>query len=357
MKAMFNLLKLLPLLSLLLSGCSSDEAQQRPIKPVVVLKAYTTTLHDRTEVLGTAGANESIDITAKVSGRLDEVLFKDGQKVRKGDVIVRLDQSEEQAQLSSAKAQFKEHQREIRRLELLLQNRAAAKRDLDERKTLIAMAAGTVTEIQARIDELTLRAPFDGTLGIRRISPGSLVQSGQIITTLDADNPIKLDFSIPATSIRGIQAGTPIIAVADTDPSLRINGSISALDSRIDPATRSVLARAIIANPEGKLIPGMLMRITILQNERKALIVPEESITQKQEKHFLTVVNNESQATIRAVVIGTRQDGIVEIREGLAEGDLVVVRGMGFVKPGQEISISETWETIRDSQFSGNTGN
>jgi len=350
-----NLLKplqLLPfLLPLFLFGCSSDEMQQRPTKPIVVLKVFTATLYDRTDALGTAGANESIDITAKISGRLDEVLFTDGQKVRKGDVIVKLDQSEEQAQLTSAKAKLAEHQREIHRIEILIKNRAAATRDLDERKTLADMAAGTVTEIESRIDELTLRAPFAGTLGIRRVSPGSLVQSGQIITTLDADDPIKLNFSIPATSMHGMKAGTPIIAEVDTNADLHFKGTISALDSRIDPVTRSVLARAIIPNPEGKLIPGMLMRITILQNERRALIVPEESITQKQEKHFVTVIDGESKAAIKPVVIGTRHDGIVEIREGLSEGDLVVVRGMGFIKPGQTVTISETWDTIRNSQF------
>lgn len=318
---------------------------------MVVLKAYTTTIHDRLELLGTAGANESIDITAKISGRLDEVRFSDGQKVHQGDIIVKLDQSEEQAQLASATAQLIEHQRETTRLELLLENRAAAKRDLDERKTLASVAAGTVAEIKARIDELTLRAPFDGTLGIRRISPGSLVLSGQIITTLDADNPIKLDFSIPATSLHDIKAGTSLIAVVDTDPTLQFKGTISALDSRIDSVTRSVLARAMIPNPDGKLIPGMLMRITILQNERKALIIPEESVTQKQDKHFLTIIDSESKASIKAVVIGRRHDGIVEIREGVSEGDLVVVRGMGFIKPGQKVTISDTWDVIRNSQF------
>jgi len=341
----------MPLLLILLSGCSSDETQQKPSKPVVVLKAYATTIHDRLEVLGTANASESINITAKVSGRLDEVLFNDGQKVRKGDIIVKLDQDEEQAQLASATAQLIEHQREIRRLGKLLENRAAAKRDLDERKTLATVAAGTVAEIKARIDELTLRAPFDGTLGIRRVSPGSLIQSGQIITTLDADDPIKLDFSIPATSMHGIKAGTPLIAVVDSDSSQQFKGIISALDSRIDPVTRSVLARAMIPNPEGELTPGMLMRITILQNERQALIVPEESITQKQDKHFLTIIDGDAKATIKTVVIGRRHDGIVEIREGLSEGNLVVVRGMGFIKPGQKVSIAETWDEIRNSQF------
>lgn len=338
--------------ALLMAGCGNDEQRNMPEKPVVALKAYSMVLHDRVEALGTAGASESINITAKTTGKLDKIAFTDGQKVNKGDVIVRLDQGEEQAQLAAAVAQLNEHKREIKRLEELLAKRAAATRDLDERKTLAAITAGNVAEIKARIEDLTIRAPFSGTLGIRRVSPGALVQPGQIITSLDATDPIKLDFTIPATALRGIGIGTAIEAWADTQPDLKLRGTIKALDSHIDPLTRSILARAEIDNGDGALIPGMLMHVTILQNERSALIVPEESITQKGEKHFLTLVGGDGKTEIRAVTIGARHDGIVEIEQGLSAGDLVIVRGMGFVKPGQKVAISETWETIKDSQFS-----
>ncbi len=338
--------------ALLMAGCGSDEQQKRPMKPVVALKAYSEVLHDRVEALGTANASESIDITAKSSGKLESIAFVDGQKVAKGDIIITLDQGEEQGQLAAAKAQLAEHRREIKRLKQLLEKRAASARDLDERKTLAAVAAANVAEIEARIEDLTIRAPFAGTLGIRRVSLGELVQPGQVITSLDATDPIKLDFTIPATQLHGLAVGTAIEAWPDTLPDMKLKGAIKALDSHIDPASRSILARAEIANRDGALIPGMLMHITILQNERKALIVPEESITQKGKNHFLTLVNSEGKVEIRAVTIGTRHDGIVEIRNGLAADELVIVRGMGFVKPGQAVKPAETWETIRDSQFS-----
>jgi len=359
MKRNFQLPALLitAVFTLLLTGCGDEQAPtaKRGDKQVVVLKAYSTTLHDRIEALGTAEANEAVDITARASGVLEKVAFTDGQQVHKGDLIVRLDQDEEKAQLAAATAQLAEHTREIKRLETLLARKAAATRDLDERKTLAAVAASNIREIKARIADLTLRAPFDGKLGIRRVSPGALVQPGEVITTLDAIDPIKLDFTIPATQLRDINVATAVEAWADTRPDLKLSGSIKALDSHIDPVTRSILARAEIPNSDGKLIPGMLMHVTIMQHERSALMVPEESITQKGERHFLSLAGGDGKVEIRAVDIGARQNGTVEIRHGLAEGELVIVRGMGFVKPGQSVTISETWTTIRDSQFSSET--
>jgi len=343
------------LLVLLVPACGEQQESARkvPARPVVVLKSYAMPLSDRMEALGTAQANESITITATVAGRLEEIAFRDGQQVHKGDVIARLDQDEERAQLVAAEVQLAEHAREVKRLQTLLARKAAATRELDERKTLAAVTASSIQQIKARIDELTLRAPFDGKIGIRRVSPGALIQPGQVITTLDEVDPIKLDFSIPATMLQGLKPGDRIEAHADALGDEVFTGTVSATDSRIDPLTRSMLIRAMIANPDGKLIPGMLMRVSLLANERQAMVVPEESITQRQDKHYLTLVTADGKAELREVEPGLRRDGLVEIKHGLAADERVVVRGMGFVKSGQAVSISETWDRIRSSQFPG----
>jgi len=360
MKALLRILSVLiaGMFVLLVSACGgSDHApKQAAAKQVVVLKAYAMKVHDQVEALGTAQANESITITAKVSGRLDAIKFTDGQQVKKGDVIAVLDQDEEQAQLKAAEVQLAEHVREVKRLQTLLARKAAATRDLDERKTLAAVTASNVNEIKARIAELTLKAPFDGKIGIRRVSPGALIQPGQVITTLDQIDPIKLDFSIPSTMLEGLHAGDRIEARADALGGQPFIGTVSATDSRIDPLTRSILLRAIIDNSEGKLIPGMLMRVTILAHERQALMVPEEAVTQKQDKHYLTLVGADGSAVIRPVRVGTRQHGLVEMLDGLSVGERVVVRGMGFVKPGAKLQVTETWDRIQDSQFSATAG-
>ena len=356
MKPVLRFLPLLTvcMLALHVSACGNqaDTSKNTAAKAVVVLKAHAVLLSDRMEALGTAQANESITITSKLAGKLESISFSDGQKVHKGDILARLDQDEEQAQLVTAEVQLAEHAREVKRLQTLLARKAAATRDMDERKTLLAVTASNIVQIKARISELTLTAPFDGKIGIRRISPGALIQPGQVITTLDETDPIKLDFNIPSTMLQDLKLGDRIEARADALGDQVFIGTINATDSRIDPLTRSMLLRAVIANPDGRLIPGMLMRVTLLANQRMALIVPEESVTQKEDKHFITLVSPEGKAVVRTVEPGLRRDGIVEIRQGLSAGERVVVRGMGFVKPGQAVSVNETWEELRDSQFS-----
>lgn len=344
--------------ALLIGGCDSHDntGKKTANKPVVVLKAYAMTLHDRVEALGTAEAREAVNITARLAGRLEEISFTDGQFVHKGDVIARMDQDEEQAQLVAATAQMAEHQREIKRLEMLLARKAAATRDLDERKTLAAVTASGIAQIRARIAELTLTAPFDGKLGIRRVSPGALIQPGTLITTLDAADTINVDFTIPSTSLQGLAAGAAIQATTGARAGELFTGTLTVIDSRIDPLTRSILLRARIDNRDGRLIPGMLMRVVLLEHEREALMVPEESITQRQKAHYLTLVGADGVVEQRVVQTGRRRDGLVEIVHGLVAGEQVMVRGMGFVKPGQAVTVSETWERIRESSYPPQNG-
>lgn len=336
------------LLTLLLCACDNQPlpGKQTEERQVVVFKAHPVALFDRTEALGTARSRESVDISARVVGRVEEILFGDGQQVNRGQVIVRMDQGEAQAQLGAATAQLAEHRREIKRLETLLARKAAARRDLDERKTLATVAASAIKQITARIDELTLKAPFAGRLGIRRVSPGAMLQPGDVITTLDDASLIKLDFTIPSTELAGLSVGAEIQASCDALPGTTFSGRLSGIDSRIDPVSRSILLRAEIDNRDGRVIPGMLMRIELRKHERESFLVPEESVTQKQEQHFLTLVNADGKAEIRVVETGLRRHGQVEIIAGLAEGELVVVRGMGFIKPGQHLTVSETWQSL-----------
>jgi membrane fusion protein (multidrug efflux system) len=335
-------------------GCSDEQAgkQAAPPRPVVVMEAHEEQIANRVEALGTAQANESIDITPHAVGVIDEIRFKDNQQVKKGDVIVQLDKDEEEAQLSAATAQLAEHVREIARLKRLLAKRAAAQRDFDTRVTQAEVARDTISEIKARIDDLTLKAPFDGVLGIRHASPGALVQPGQVITTLDAIDPIKLDFSVPAVYLTKLAIGATIEAEGDALPGQQFTGTVASIDSRIDPVTRSILMRALIDNPKGLIRPGMLMRVTLLEEKRQALVVPEESVTQKEQAHYLSIVKPDNTVEIRKVKIGNRQPGRVEITDCLKAGEKVVVRGMGFLRPGQKVTIESTWKGIREQQFS-----
>lgn len=333
---------------------SGDTASgERPPSPVIALKVYTLELADQVQALGTAKANESIEITANATETIEEILFTDGQQVKKGDVLVRLDQQEEEAQLEAAKAQLVEHERELKRLQTLLKNKAASKREYDERITLAEVTRQRIKEIEARISNRTLAAPFDGVLGVRRLSVGALVQPGDLITTLDQIDPIKLDFNVPEIYLSQLKPGLEITALSDALPDHAFKGIVETVNSRIDPVTHAVLLRAMIANEEGLIKPGLLLKITLLEDRREAVIVPEESIIQRQEKHYITVVKEDNTAEERAIEIGTRRPGIVEVKGGLEAGEIIVVRGMGTVRDGQPVTVQEVWETIRNEQYKG----
>lgn len=335
------------------SGGKGDK--DKGITPVEVLAAYKTTLFDSVESLGTTQANESIDITPTVTESIAEIRFTDGQEVSKGDVIVVLEQREEQAQLNAAKARLEENRRELRRLEELLKNKAAARRDYDERLTLIEVAKREVEEAEARIGDRTLTAPFDGVLGIRRMSAGALVQPGQIITTLDDLSRIKLDFTVPSRFLPSLKEGVRINAINDAMGEKVFSGEVASVNTRIDPVTRSVLVRAYLSNEERSLKPGLLMRVTLMRDEHEGLVVAEESVTQRGTRAFLFIVGNDDTVEQREVVLGTRTPGQVEVLEGLQEGEKVITRGVNVVRVGQKVKIARLWDTIRPPE-TGNAG-
>jgi membrane fusion protein (multidrug efflux system) len=336
------------LLSLLLLGIlagyffsgDSVDAPKSESTPIVATRLIKKEIYDSVNALGTASANESIDITANATEKISSIEFEDGQQVKKGDVIVVLEQHEEQAQLKAAQVQLAEHKRELSRLKSLIAQKAASKREYDERKTLIGIAEQEAKEIQARIEERTLRAPFDGVVGLRRLSVGGLVMPGEIITTLDDVDPIKLNFNVPDVYLSSLSTGMPIEAKSSSLGKNTFMGTIAKVDTRVDPVTRSVVVRALIPNENGHISPGVLMQVDLIKNKRKAIIAPEEAVFQKQEDHFVWAIDeNTMTVSQQKVQVGVRRPGIIEIASGLDAGALIVLRGIDHVREGQKISI------------------
>lgn len=197
--------------------------------------------------------------------------------------------------------------------------------------------------VKSRIADRIVVAPFDGVVGLRRISVGALVEPGTVVTNLDDDSVMKLDFNVPATFLPNIRIGSPIVATARAFGDQTFRGEISSIDSRVDPVTRSITVRAQIPNPKGVLKAGLLMTVEVLKNERKAVIIPEEAvIVRGREAHVLVVDPTAETPTAekKAVTLGRRQAGTVEIRNGLMAGEHVVTHGTLRVRPGQPVSIT-----------------
>lgn len=327
-------------------GTSHLRAEKPAEKPAALTPVYVTLakegrVYDSVEALGTANATESVNITANVSDLLREIRFADGQQVSKGDVIAVLEQRELLAQLAASRARLEQENRELARLEGLLRDKAVPRQDYDQRLTSLEITKREVEEIEARIAYRTIVAPFDGVVGVRMISVGALVQPGQVITTLDDISSIKLDFTVPSAYLPSLKAGVAIEAESDALAGRVFRGKIESLNTRIDPVTRSVLVRAVLPNPDSQLKPGLLLRVRLIKNERTGIILPEESILQRQKNHYLLVVSEpDNKIEERQVTVGARLPGRVEIVKGVDAGERVVVRGLNRVRPGQPVDVA-----------------
>ena len=312
-----------------------------PATPVFVTKAGLSTIADRIEALGTLRANESVELTVSVTDTVSVISFDDGDRVAAGKVLVEMTSDEEHAQLDEARVAVAEARRQYERIRSLHQQKSASESLLDERKREWETGRARLAAIESRVADRLVRAPFAGVVGLRNVSVGALVRPGDVITTLDDDSVMKLDFSVPAVFLGSLAAGQPVIATTPAWQGERFEGSVKSIDSRIDPVTRTVVARAIMANPEHRLRPGMLMQVELSSGQRRAIVIPEESLVARGQKHFVYIVDGSAGNTVerREVQIGTRRPGEVEIVAGLEVGELVITDGTLKVRPGASVTI------------------
>ncbi len=314
-------------------GDAAEDAGTRPAStpaPVSEWKLALTPFQSRVEALGTLTARESITLTASVAETIAKLHFEDGQRVKAGDLLVTLQQDEEQAALQEQMEFLDEQKREVARLENLARQNQVAQTELDQRRTQAAIARSRIAREKAQIDDRTIRAPFDGVLGLRTVSPGALVEPGQTITTLDDISRMRMDFTVPGRFLRFLKVGQEIEATTAAYIDA-FSGKVVAVDSRVDPVNRSIAARAVFENSDGRLKPGMLMQVTLLGEERPALLVPEESLISRATDHYVWVIDGDS-ATRTFIEIGDRRPGWVEVTDGLEEGDRIVRDGVARLR-------------------------
>ncbi|MEE4202382.1 MAG: efflux RND transporter periplasmic adaptor subunit [Halieaceae bacterium] len=308
---------------------------------VIVTEVREAPLADRIEALGTLKARESVVITANVTDSISALHFDDGDRVKAGAVLVEMMSGEEHALLEESKARVAEAERQYQRVKSLEASGSASASLLDERRRDIETARAALTATESRLADRLVKAPFDGVVGLRNISLGALVQPGDVITTLDDDARLKLDFAVPSVFLGTLAPGVEVEARTRAFPDQLFRGTISSLDSRVDPVTRSVQVRALIDNEERLLRPGQLMTVELLRNPRQALMVPESALLHRGEAHFVFVVRAGDEPLVekRPVEIGARRPGEVEILAGLAAGEQVITHGLQKVKPGAAVEI------------------
>ena len=320
------------------AGAGGPGGSGMPPVAVVTAPVRSERLSFELEALGTAGANESVNITAKVANQVTAVRFSEGQQVRRGDVLVELDGAQERADLAVAEAALAESRSQFKRSRELYTTKVLSDQQLEQIEATFKANEARVTSARSRVGDTVIRAPFDGRVGLRRVSVGSLISPGTVITTLDDTSTIKLDFTVPETFLSVVKPGLEIAARSVAYPDSTFDGRVSSVDTRIDPATRSVTVRALLPNPQGLLKPGMFLTVRLSRGAVDALLVPEQALVPEQGDVFVFVVAD-GVAEKRRVRIGQRRVGDVQIVEGLAEGELVVTEGTQKLRDGAAVRL------------------
>ncbi len=327
------------LLSVLVAGCGGEPPAGNRAPPATVTTAAVASKpwSDAIEALGTARANESVMVTAKVTETVVRVNFQDGDLVEAGDVLVDLSGRAEVAGLAEAAASYRESERLFQRQQQLTAQKLIPASQLDTQRAAMETARARLDATRARLSDRVITAPFTGVLGFRQVSPGTLVSPGTTIASLDDVSVMKLDFAVPEAYLAALSAGQPITAISNAYPDREFTGVVTTVDSRIDPATRAVTVRAEIPNPDRLLRPGMLLTLRVFQPERQALVVPEISVIQvAQRAHVFRVLPDDTVEQVN-VTLGHRRRGEVEVLEGLSAGDRIVVDGTVKLRQGSAV--------------------
>ena len=328
---------------LALAGCADkDEGKARgaggPPAVVTTRVLAPAPWSDSIEALGTSGARESLAITAKVSETVAQVHFDSGQRVTAGQVLVTLSDRAEAAGLSEAAAEYRVAQALFDRQQALAKKQWIAASQLDIQRSARDAAKARLDQLSAQVSDRVITAPFDGVLGLRQVSPGSLVTPGTVITTLDDVSTINLDFTVPERQLSALSVGLAVVATSDAFPGEEFTGAITSVGSRVDAVTRSLAARAEFDNASRKIRAGMLLRVSLQQASRNVLQVPELSLQQVGQQAFVFRVGGEGKVDQVPVRIGSRRPGWVEILEGVKAGDRIVVEGIVKLKPGAKVT-------------------
>jgi len=307
--------------------------------PVEVVQLKPTTVKEDLQAVGSLRSNESVILRPEVSGRIAQIGFKDGQVVRKGQLLVALDASLNEAEVAQAKAEYDLALSNLKRSEDLASRKFISSSAQETAASNAQVSEAKLKLAQARLSKMRIIAPFDGSVGIRNVSLGDYVKDGTDLVNVEDVRILKVDFRLPERNFSQVRVGQPIEVVADALPGERWQGQIEAINPRVDAGGRALELRGLLENTSGRLRPGMFVRVRVIVGERaNALMVPEESIVPQGGQFYVYKVVDGT-ARRMPVTIGVRRDAKVEILQGLAAGDQVVTAGMRLSRDGQPVRV------------------
>ena len=323
---------------LLLTAAVPLRAQEVPV-PIEAAVVGTAPIVDRIQAIGTLAAEQSIMVRSEVPGIVTRIHVGESSPVRRGQPLFSLDDSIARAELQQAEAALNLSQRNYERALELARSGAGTARARDEAQASLEANRALVALMRARLEKTVIQAPFDGTVGLKRVDVGAYITVGQDLVTLDAIDTVNVDFSVPERFLRFVSVGRALSIEADALPGRTFAGEINALSPRIDPDGRSLAVRGTAPNPDHALKPGMFVRVSVIVAQREhAIVVPEQAIIPQGDQIFVyRIVDDKAVRT--PVKLGLRSFGRVEIVSGLSEGELIITAGQLKVQDGNAVRI------------------
>jgi membrane fusion protein, multidrug efflux system len=332
------------------AGAASTGNAATPPRPPSVesAKVEIMKLTDDTQAVGSLKSRQGVTVRPEVSGRITQLNFKDGERVKKGQLLVQFDDQLQQAQIKQSQAELSIAQANHKRNQELVAQNFISKRSVEESAANLEVAQAKLSLSQATAARLKIVAPFDGMTGIRTVNVGDYLKDGGDIVNIEDIAAVYVDFRLPERFQSKVKKGQKAQVDMDALPGRKFSAVIQAIDPMLDANGRSVGVRACIDNRQNQLRPGMFARVNTVFSEREnAVVVPEEAIVPQAGKQFviklLDGADKETKTTQRVEVkVGIRRPGKVEILEGLAEGDEVVTAGQQRVqKDGTSVKVVE----------------
>ncbi|WP_215224265.1 efflux RND transporter periplasmic adaptor subunit [Echinicola shivajiensis] len=319
----------------------ASSASSGELLPVDVLEIKTERLENNLKVTGNVLPNESVELRPEINGLVESINFKEGQFVKKGTPLVYLNDDELSAQLDRLEFTKKLYEGQENRQKQLLEREAISQEEYDVILNQYNTTLADIRLVKAQLDKMVIRAPFDGVLGLRRISEGAVIGSTDVIANIVNIDPIKIEFSIPERYASQVTIGS-IIHFSNNASQGMESGKVYAYEPIIDANTRTLKLRAISPNKERKFLPGMFVGIQFnLDVEENAILVPSEALIPELEGYKLYLANKEGVVMERKVSIGMRTERNVQITDGVKPGEFVLTTGVLQVKDGMKVKMNK----------------
>lgn len=319
------------------------QAAARPAPRVVIAEVATKSITESITPIGNVQANEMIELKSEIDGVVEEILFEEGQRVQAGQLLVRLDESKLSATLAQTEANYKLSQANYERAKELFDGSLISKQDFDQASASFEGNRATVDLFRRQLRDTKIKAPFEGVVSSRSISPGQVISRNSIITWVMDLDPVKVEIQIPERFLSAVAVGQQVAVKVAAFPNKSFFGKVYFVSPFVDPVNRTALIKAEVPNPDHELRPGMFGSINLTLTVREgAVVIPEMALMQVQEggRGLVMVVNEAMEASVRPVKIGTRLVGEVEVREGLKLGEKIIVEGLQKAIPGQKVQLA-----------------